>query len=103
MQSDIEEIADDAQRALDFVLNRLDGIAEQVIDWMPPEDNEVHHNAVEQLQRAFEVTRKVREDLRGALGYRRLPGEDRYKYSALLSDLTHVGAHNLTGGVRPRG
>ena len=35
----------------DFILNRLDNVAMWVIEWMPPEDNLMHHNAVEHLLR----------------------------------------------------
>jgi hypothetical protein len=37
---------------VDFILNRLDNVAMDVVSWMPPEDNAKHHNAVEMLQRA---------------------------------------------------
>jgi hypothetical protein len=45
------ELEDRIGPATDFMLNRLDNVAEWVIGWMPPEDNAQHHNAVEHLMR----------------------------------------------------
>jgi hypothetical protein len=88
-------------RAHDFIQNRLDGVAEFVIDWMPPEDNARHHNAVEMLQRAFEVSRRVQRRLGELLELRDprvMPGTGGGRWDSILAgDLTQYGAYDLRG------
>jgi len=48
-QRDEDRLASWVQSGADFVLNRLDHIAEGVVSWMPEEENEKHHHAVEML------------------------------------------------------
>jgi hypothetical protein len=59
--------------ALSFVKNRLDGVSLDVVSWMPPEDNEQHHNAVEMLLRAFQTASGLEELLVQRSGYRAYP------------------------------
>lgn len=47
------------QDTLPFILNRLDNVAVWVTEWMPPEDNEQHHNAVEHLLRIRQELKHV--------------------------------------------
>lgn len=54
--------------ALDFVRNRLDGVASDVIRWMPDEDNEKHHHAVEMLGRAYQVAMWLQDRIAKAEG-----------------------------------
>lgn len=76
---------------LRFIKNRLDRIATDVIEWMPEEDNDRHHNAIECLQAAFQVAESLQE--RVAIEYNEaIRPEGRYW---LQDDFTHLGGHNL--------
>lgn len=46
-----ENLPDRVGPVTDFMLDRLDNVALWVIEWMPPQDNEQHHNAIEHLLR----------------------------------------------------
>lgn len=46
---------------IDFIFNRLDNVAMWVVGWMPKEDNQQHHNAVEHLKRVREELAHIRD------------------------------------------
>ena len=48
---------------MEFIANRADNVAMWVVDWMPPEDNEKHHNAIEHLRRIHETAMYVKTEL----------------------------------------
>jgi len=57
---DLERQVEAQVNRIDFAYNRLDAVAMDVVGWMPDEDNEKHHNAVEMLLRVRQELEHVR-------------------------------------------
>jgi hypothetical protein len=58
---DLQMEVDELDGLIHFIQNRLDAVALQVVGWMPPEDNEEHHNAVEMMGKARKGTERLRK------------------------------------------
>ena len=64
LQVPVEERLNGMRARLQFLRKSLDGVAYAVIEWMPPEDNEKHHNAVEGLVRIGQTIVVIEDALR---------------------------------------
>lgn len=80
-----EKEVEDLLKLLSFACNRLDGIALDVIAWMPPEDNQKHHHAVEMLLRAYKSLKRAEAILTQRFGLQAYPSPDNLEqYSTAL-------------------